>query len=153
MTAKVILLVEDDPRAEELTMRALVRSKVESRVVIAHDGVEALDYLFGQGSHSGRDVQDMPALVVLDLKLPRMNGIDVLKRIRADRRTRLIPAVILTSSGEERDRLEGYSSGANSYVRKPLEYTEFASAIAQLSVYWLVINQPPPPLPIRAPKP
>jgi two-component system, response regulator len=153
MTARIILLVEDDPRDEELTMRALVRSKVESRVVFAHDGVEALDFLFGQGSHSGRDVQDMPALVVLDLKLPRMNGIDVLKRIRADPRTRLIPAVILTSSGEERDRLEGYSSGANSYVRKPLEYTEFASAIAQLGVYWLVINQPPPPPPIRAPKP
>jgi len=151
MTDKVILLVEDDPRDQELTMRALARSKVEGRVVIAHDGVEAIEYLFGQGPHSARDVQDLPALVVLDLKLPRMNGFDVLKRIRADPRTHLLPAVILTSSGEERDRLEGYSSGANSYVRKPLEYTEFASAVSQLGLYWLVVNQPPPPT--RAGKP
>jgi two-component system, response regulator len=145
MTEKVILLVEDDPRDQELTLRALARNKILCPVVVAHDGVEAIEYLFGQGAHAGRDVLDVPALVLLDLKLPRMSGIDVLKRIRADPRTRLVPAVILTSSGEERDRRDGYGHGANSYVRKPVEYTEFAGAVAQLGLYWLVVNQPPPP--------
>ena len=141
-----ILLVEDDPDDEALTLRALRRGGIEHALVVARDGVEALDYLFGTGQHAGRDLAVMPQLVLLDLKLPRLDGLGVLGRLRADERTRLLPVVILTSSDEERDRLEGYRHGANSYVRKPVDYGEFAEAVRQLGLYWLVLNEPPPGL-------
>jgi two-component system response regulator len=113
-------------------------------VIIAHDGVEALEYLFAQGPHAGRDVSDLPALLLLDLKLPRLSGIEVLRRVRADPRTHLLPAVILTSSTEDRDRLEGYRSGANSYVRKPVDSAAFSRAVSHLGLYWLAVNEAPP---------
>ena len=141
-----ILLVEDDPDNEALTLRALRRGGIQHTLVVARDGVEALDYLFGTGQHAGRDLTVMPQLVLLDLKLPRLDGLAVLGRVRADARTRLLPVVILTSSDEERDRLEGYRNGANSYVRKPVDYGEFAEAVRQLGLYWLVLNEPPPGL-------
>jgi two-component system response regulator len=141
---KIILLVEDDPNDEMLTLRALRRSNILNDVIVAHDGAEALDYLFAQGPYAGRDVLDQPAVMLLDLKLPKVDGLEVLRRVRADARIRLLPIVILTSSNEDRDRLEGYSSGANSYVRKPVEFTEFASAVQQLGLYWLLLNEPPP---------
>jgi CheY-like chemotaxis protein len=141
-----ILLVEDDPDDETLTLRALRKSGVRHALVVARDGVEALDYLFGTGRHAGRDLGLMPLVVLLDLKLPRLDGLEVLRRIRADERTRLLPVVILTSSDEERDRLEGYRHGANSYVRKPVDYDRFAEAVRQLGLYWLLLNQPPPGL-------
>jgi CheY-like chemotaxis protein len=139
-----ILLVEDDPDDEALTLRALRRLGIPHRVVVMRDGVEALDYLLGSGAYAGRDLGMMPELVVLDLKLPRLDGIQVLRRIRGDERTRLLPVVILTSSDEERDRLDGYRYGANSYVRKPVVYDEFADAVRQLGLYWLLLNRPPP---------
>jgi CheY-like chemotaxis protein len=141
-----ILLVEDDPDNEALTLRALRRGGIQHTLVVARDGVEALDYLFGTGQHAGRDLAVMPQLVLLDLKLPRLDGLGVLGRLRADERTKLLPVVILTSSDEERDRLEGYRHGANSYVRKPVDYGEFAEAVRQLGLYWLVLNEPPPGL-------
>lgn len=144
MKDEIILLVEDNPRDQELTMRALARSNILNRVVIAHDGVEALEYLFAYGAHEGRNVLDLPALVILDIKLPRVDGIEVLRRIRADGRTRLLPAVILTSSNEDKDRFAGYISGANSYVQKPVEFGAFASAVSQLGLYWLLVNEAPP---------
>lgn len=141
---RVILLVEDNPDDEALTLRALKKSNIANHVEVARDGVEALDYLFATGSHAGRDVAKLPQLLLLDLKLPRMDGLEVLKRIRADERTRLIPVVILTSSKEEQDLIGSYSSGANSYIRKPVDFTQFAEAVRQLGIYWLVINEPPP---------
>jgi two-component system response regulator len=144
MDDRIILLVEDDPRDQELTLRALAKSKIESRVVIAHDGVEALEYLFAQGPQAGRDVNDLPALLLLDLKLPRLSGFEVLRRVRADPRTHLLPAVILTSSSEDRDRLDGYRAGANSYVRKPVDSAEFSRAVSHLGLYWLAVNEAPP---------
>lgn len=140
-----ILLVEDDRDDEALTLRALRRLGIPHGVVVVRDGVEALDYLLGTGSHAGRDLGIMPELVVLDLKLPRLDGIQVLRRMRDDERTRLLPVVILTSSDEERDRLNGYRFGANSYVRKPVVYDDFAEAVRQLGLYWLLLNRPPPP--------
>jgi two-component system response regulator len=140
----IILLVEDDPDGEALTLRALRRGGIRHAVVVVRDGVEALDYLFGTGAHGGRDLGAMPQVVMLDLKLPRLDGLEVLRRIRADERTRLLPVVILTSSDEERDRLDGYRYGANSYVRKPVDYDQFAETIRQLGLYWLILNQPPP---------
>jgi CheY-like chemotaxis protein len=142
-----ILLVEDDPDDEALTVRALRRGGVQHALVVARDGVEALDYLFGAGQHAGRDLAVRPQVVLLDLKLPRLDGLEVLRRLRADDRTRLLPVVILTSSDEERDRIEGYRYGANSYVRKPVDYVEFAEAVRQLGLYWLLLNEPPPALP------
>jgi two-component system response regulator len=139
-----ILLVEDDPDDEALTVRALRRGGIHQAIVVMRDGVEALDYLFGTGAHGGRDLGAMPQVVMLDLKLPRLDGIEVLRRIRADERTRLLPVVILTSSDEEQDRLNGYRYGANSYVRKPVDYDQFAEAIRQLGLYWLLLNRPPP---------
>ena len=139
-----ILLVEDDPDDEALTLRALRRAGIERAIVVVRDGVEVLDYLFGTGAYAGRDLGAMPALVMLDLKLPRLDGIEVLRRIRADERTRLLPVVILTSSDEERDRRDGYQYGANSYVRKPVVSDEFSEAVQQLCLYWLLLNQPPP---------
>jgi two-component system response regulator len=144
MTEKVILLVEDNPNDELLTLRALRKSNILNEVVVAHDGAEALDYLFGTGPHDSRNVSDLPAVMLLDLKLPKVDGLEVLRRVRADRKTKLLPVVILTSSNEDRDRLQGYGSGANSYVRKPVEFTEFASAVQQLGLYWLLLNEQPP---------
>jgi CheY-like chemotaxis protein len=141
-----ILLVEDDPDDEILTLRALRRGGIEHTLVVTRDGVEALDYLFGTGQYAGRDLAIMPQVVLLDLKLPRLDGLEVLRRIRADERTGLLPVVILTSSDEERDRVEGYRHGANSYVRKPVDYDQFAEAVRQLGLYWLLLNEPPPGL-------
>jgi two-component system response regulator len=140
----VILLVEDNPDDEALTLRALRAAGVRNEVVVARDGVEALDYLFGTGRHAGRDIGLLPQVVLLDLKLPRLDGLEVLRRIRSDERTRLLPVVILTSSTEDRDRVEGYRLGANSYVRKPVDFGQFAEAVRQLGLYWLLLNQPPP---------
>jgi len=141
MQDSAILLVEDNPDDEALTLRALKKNNIKNAVVVARDGQEALDYLFGQGIHSGRDTGVMPQVVLLDLKLPKLDGFEVLRRIRADGRTRLLPVVILTSSNEERDRLNGYGLGANSYVRKPVEFGEFIEAVRQLGLYWLILNE------------
>lgn len=143
-THSTILLVEDDADTEALTLRALRRGGVPHSLVVARDGVEALDYLFGTGLHAGRDPAVLPSVVLLDLKLPRLDGLEVLRRIRAEERTRFLPVVILTSSDEERDRIEGYRYGANSYVRKPVDYDQFVEAIRQLGLYWLLLNEPPP---------
>ena len=147
MQTRTILLVEDNPDDEALTLRALRRNNIANEVVVAHDGVEALDYLWGQGHYRGRDVRDMPAVVLLDLKLPRVDGLKVLTRLRADPRTELVPVVILTSSKEEQDLVNGYKLGANSYIRKPVDFTQFTDAIRQLGLYWLVLNEVPPPVP------
>ena len=145
LAKRAILLVEDDPDHVELTLRALRRNNVANEVVVARDGVEALDYLFGLGDYSGRDIRAQPQIVVLDLKLPKLDGLEVLRRVRADDRTRLVPIVILTSSDERRDILEGYSLGANSYVRKPVDFNQFMDTTLHLGTYWLVLNDPPPP--------
>ena len=144
MRDKIILLVEDNPDDELLTLRALRKNNVLNKVVVARDGVEALDYLFGTGRYSGRDTAVMPQLILLDLKLPKIDGLEVLKRLRADERTRLLPVVILTSSREEQDMLDGYGLGANSYVRKPVNFEQFVQAIEQLKLYWLILNEAPP---------
>src|SRR5215211_2999306 len=144
MKTKVILLVEDNPDDELLTLRALKKSGVKNEVVVAHDGVEALDYLFASGPHSGRDPAVMPQLILLDLKLPRVDGLEVLRRLRSDERTRRLPVVILTSSREQRDMLEGYGLGANSYIRKPVNFEQFVKAVELLRSYWLVLNEDPP---------
>ena len=141
---KVILLVEDNPDDEALTIRALKKNKIENEVVVAHDGAEALDYLFCRGSYSSRDKNIMPQLVLLDLKLPKIDGIEVLKQLRANERTKMLPVVILTSSKEEQDLLDGYSNGANSYIRKPVDFTQFTEAVKQLELYWLLLNESPP---------
>jgi two-component system response regulator len=146
MKSRVILLVEDNPDDELLALRALKKSNVPNEVVVAHDGVEALDYLFASGPYEGRDTSSMPQLVLLDLKLPRVDGLEVLKRLRSDERTRLLPVVILTSSKERRDMLEGYGLGANSYIRKPVNFEQFMNVIEQLKRYWLVLNEAPPSL-------
>lgn len=144
MDGKPILLVEDNADDEALTIRALKKNNIRNEVVVARDGVEALDFLFGSGQHAGRDLSVMPQVILLDLKLPRIDGLEVLKRIRADERTKLLPVVILTSSNEERDRIAGYGFGANSYVRKPVDFGEFIEAVKQLGLYWLILNQPAP---------
>ncbi|HEX9193570.1 MAG TPA: response regulator [Burkholderiales bacterium] len=144
MKDKLILLVEDNPNDEELTLRALRMAHIANEVIVARDGSEAVDFLFGTGEYAGRDPTHMPALVLLDLKLPKLNGFDVLERMRADPRTELIPVVVLTSSSEEEDMLRSYESGANSYVRKPIEFSAFANAVAQLGMYWVLLNQNPP---------
>jgi two-component system, response regulator len=144
MTERVILLVEDNRDDEALTLRAIEKNKIRNEVVVARDGVEALDYLFGRGPHEGRDTSVLPQIVLLDLKLPRVDGLDVLRAIRADDRTKRLPVVILTSSLEESDVLKGYGLGANSYVRKPVDFTAFAEAVRQLGLYWLVLNEVPP---------
>jgi len=140
----VILLVEDNPDDEALTLRALKKNNVANEVVVARDGVEALDYLFGTGAHAGRDRGQMPQVVLLDLNLPRLDGLEVLRRIRSEPTTQLIPVVVLTSSKEDRDLVESYRLGANSYVRKPVNFLEFVEAARQLGLYWLVLNEPPP---------
>jgi two-component system response regulator len=139
-----ILLVEDNPDDVELTLRALEKNNILNEVVIARDGVEALDYMFGTGAHAERDPADIPAIVLLDLKLPKVEGLEVLQRLRADDRTKLTPVVILTSSKEDQDLINGYKLGANSYVRKPVDFVEFTKAVLQLGLYWLLLNEPPP---------
>ncbi len=141
---KSILLVEDNSSDVELTRRALDKARIANRLVVAEDGQEALDYLWGMGSFAGRDVSDLPALMLLDLKLPRVHGLEVLRRVRADPRTHRLPVVILTTSREERDIAAGYDLGSNSYVSKPVDFNQFAVAIAQLGLYWLVLNEAPP---------
>ncbi len=144
MNNKVILLVEDNRDDVDLTIRGLKQGKILNEVVVAHDGAEALDYLFGTGKYVGRDQRPLPAVVLLDLKLPKIEGLEVLRRIRANEITKLLPVVILTSSKEERDLIEGYRNGANSYVRKPVDFNQFADSIQYLGLYWLVVNEPPP---------
>ena len=141
MSEKVILLVEDNSDDEALTLRALKNNNIRNEVVVAHDGVEALDYLFGTGAFTGRDIRDTPQVVLLDLKLPRMDGLEVLRRVRADRRTEMLPVVILTSSKEDQDLVTGYKLGANSYIRKPVEFDRFVEAVKSLGMYWLVLNE------------
>lgn len=141
---KVILLVEDNPDDEMLAMRALKKSNIANEIVVARDGVEALDYLFGTGIYNDRDTSVMPQIVLLDLKLPKVDGLEVLRRIRADKRTKRLPVAILTSSKEERDVVSSYDLGANSYIRKPVDFDQFAESIRQLGMYWLVLNEAPP---------
>jgi two-component system response regulator len=144
MMGKVILLVEDNPDDETLTLRSFKRCNILNDVVVARDGVEALDYVFGTGKYAGREVTDLPAVIMLDLKLPKIDGMEVLRRLREDERTKLAPVVILTSSREERDVVNGYKLGANSYIRKPVDFEQFAGAVQQLGLYWLLLNEPVP---------
>lgn len=144
MNQQVILLVEDNPSDVGLTRRALAKSAIRNELVVAEDGQEALDYLFCEGRHAGRDIAELPVLVLLDLNLPRVGGLDVLQRIRSDSRTRRLPVVILTSSNEQADVARGYDYGTNSYIRKPVDFHEFADVVRQLGLYWLVINEQPP---------
>jgi two-component system response regulator len=144
MSEKVILLVEDNPDDEELTIRALKKNNIQNEVIVARDGVEALDYLFGTGTYAGRDTAKMPSVTLLDLKLPKLDGLEVLQRIRGDDRTRLLPVVILTSSKEEQDLVKGYALGANSYIRKPVDFSQFIDAVRQLGLYWLLLNESAP---------
>ena len=144
MSERVIVLVEDNENDEELTLRAFRKSNIVNRVVILRDGVEALDYFFTRGAHARRSPDEIAQIVLLDLKLPKIDGLDVLRALRADERTRLIPIVVLTSSAEEQDLVRSYGLGANSYVRKPVDFTQFVDAVRQLGLYWLVINQAAP---------
>ncbi len=139
----MILLVEDNPDDEALTMRALKKNNIKNDIVVVRDGVEALDFLFATGAHAGRDTAARPEVVLLDLKLPKLDGFEVLKKMRADQRTRLQPVVILTSSREQQDIVNGYDLGANSYVRKPVDFQQFLDAVRQLGLYWLVLNEQP----------
>ncbi|HOV62600.1 MAG TPA: response regulator [Spirochaetia bacterium] len=144
MDKKVILLVEDNPDDVDLTLRALKKANVLNEVVVVRDGVEALDYLFGTGSYKDRDLSIMPTVILLDLKLPKVDGLEVLRRLRSDERTKFLPVVILTSSKEEQDMLNSYKLAANSYVRKPIDFVQFTEAVRQLELYWLLLNEPPP---------
>ena len=144
MTAKKILLVEDNPDDELLAIRALKKNNIANTIDVARDGEEALEYLFGTGKYAERDTSDQPQVILLDLKLPKIDGLGVLRRIREDERTKMLPVVVLTSSDEERDLIESYSLGANSYVRKPVDFDQFMEAIRQLGLYWLVLNILPP---------
>ena len=141
---KVILLVEDNPDDEALTLRALRKNKVANDIIVARDGAEALDYLFATGKHAGRNPRETPQVVLLDIRLPKVDGMEVLRRIRHDERTRYVPVVILTSSKEEQDLVNGYKLGANSYVRKPVDFDQFVEAARHLGLYWLVLNESPP---------
>ncbi|WKZ34205.1 MAG: response regulator [Anaerolineales bacterium] len=144
MEDKLILLVEDNPDDEALTVRALKKNNIGNNLVVVRDGAEALDFLFGTGAHATREFQNLPQVVLLDLNLPKVGGLEVLRRIRETESTRLLPVVILTSSKEEQDLIMGYSLGANSYVRKPVDFIQFVEAVRQLGLYWLVLNEPPP---------
>ena len=141
---RAILLVEDNQDDEELTLRALSRNNISNQVSVVRDGQEAMDWLEATGPYADRDPDDVPALILLDLKLPKIDGLEVLRRLRANPRTALVPVVILTSSKEDRDRTSGYQSGANSYIQKPVDFTAFVDAVRQLGMYWLVLNEPPP---------
>jgi two-component system response regulator len=145
MSEKVILLVEDNQDDEELAVLAFERSRIANQMVVVRDGQEALDYFFGTGANGGRGAGVLPQVVLLDLKLPKVSGLEVLRRLRADPRTRRLPVVVLTSSKEEQDMLESYDLGANSYVRKPVDFARFAEAIHQLQLYWLILNEQPTP--------
>ena len=144
MNNKILLLVEDNPDDEALTLRAFAKNNIANEVVVARDGVEALDYLFGTGAYTGRDLRVQPQVILLDLKLPRIDGLDVLRRLRADERTTLLPVVILTTSKEEQDIIQSYRLGANSYIRKPVDFVQFIEAVRQLGLYWLVLNEAAP---------
>jgi two-component system response regulator len=144
MKEKAILLVEDNPDDVALTIRAFRKSNIMNDIVQAHDGSEALDYLFGRGQYAGRDLDVMPTLILLDLKMPKVDGLEVLKQLRANERTRLLPVVILTTSKEDQDIIDGYALGANSYVRKPVDFNQFVEAVRQLGLYWFVLNEPLP---------
>jgi two-component system response regulator len=141
----IILLVEDNPDDAALTQRAFAKSNIANKLVLVKDGVEALDYLFATGAWAGRSEEEDPTLILLDLKLPKIGGLEVLRRLRAEQRTRLIPVIILTSSVEERDLIEGYSLGCNSYIHKPVDFSQFTEAVKTLGLYWMVLNQPPLP--------
>lgn len=143
MDRRMLLLVEDNPDDEALTLRALKQNKISNEVVVARDGAEALDFLFCTGAYAARDRNILPEVVLLDLKLPKIDGLEVLRRLRADERTRLLPVVILTSSGEDKDMVNGYRLGANSYIRKPVDFDQFVEAVRNLGLYWLVLNQTP----------
>jgi CheY-like chemotaxis protein len=145
MANKTVLLIEDNPSDIELTKRALQRSRITNQLVVVQDGQEALDYLLGMGPYAGRDISALPGVTLLDLHLPRMPGLEFLRAVRADPRTRRLPVVILTSSNEERDIAAGYDLGVNSYIQKPVDFTQFAEAIRHLGLYWLILNEPPPP--------
>jgi CheY-like chemotaxis protein len=140
----VVLLVEDNPDDEALAIRALKRHHIGNEIIVAHDGVEAIDYLFGVDTHAGRTIPLKPAVVLLDIKLPRIDGLEVLRRIREHDSTKLLPVVVLTTSSEEQDLLNSYSLGCNSYIRKPVDFLQFSEAIRQLGMYWLLMNEPPP---------
>jgi len=144
MPEKMILLVEDNPDDEALTMRALKQSKLANEIVVTRDGQEAVEFLFGTGKYEGRDLSHMPTVILLDLKLPKLSGLEVLQQLRADPRTRLTPVVVLTSSSEDEDMMRSYQLGANSYVRKPVIFGRFADAVSQLGLYWMLLNEPPP---------
>ena len=141
MSEQSILLVEDDPDDEALTIRELNRQNIVNKIDVVRDGAEALEYLFGTGAYEGRDISRLPTLMILDLKLPKVDGFEVLRQVRADERTKLMPVVVLTSSDEQKDRLESYSLGANSYVRKPVAFDDFREAVRQLHLYWLILNE------------
>ena len=143
MEEKIILLVEDNADDEELTIRTLQKNHLKNKIVVVRDGVEALDYLFGTGEYKNRDLSVSPVLIMLDIKLPKLNGLEVLKKIKADPRTKFIPVVILTSSDEEKDLVESYQLGANSYVRKPVDFAEFQNSVRQLALYWVLLNETP----------
>jgi CheY-like chemotaxis protein len=143
MKNKVILLVEDNSDDVKLTMRALKKNNIKNEVVVAQDGVEALEYMFGEGKYAGRDTTVKPQVVLLDLKMPKMDGLEVLQRLRSDKRTHLQPIVILTTSSEDKDRVESYKLGVNSFIRKPVDFNQFAEAVQQLGLYWLVLNESP----------
>jgi len=144
MKNKIILLIEDNPSDVKLTKRALEQNQITNELIVAEDGVEALDYLFATGRYADRDVKDLPAVVLLDLKLPKIEGLEVLQRIRANEITRFIPVVILTSSNQEEDLIASYNLGANSYIRKPIDFIQFTDAVRILGMYWLLLNEPPP---------
>lgn len=144
MASKTILLVEDNADDEALTFRALTKNNIGNQLIVARDGAEALDYLFATGQYSGRDVNAGPQLVLLDLNLPKVSGLEVLRQLRANERTKRLPVVILTSSNEEQDLLRGYDNGANSYVRKPVDFNQFIESVRQLGLYWLILNEQPP---------
>ncbi len=143
MQDKVILLAEDNPDDVQLTLRALKKSKVMNKVVVVQDGIETLDYLFCSGAYEGRDPNEKPQVILLDLKMPKMDGLEVLQRIRSDDRTKLLPVVILTTSSEDKDKVESYKLGANSYVRKPVDFAQFTESVQQLGLYWLLLNETP----------
>lgn len=147
MEQKIILLVEDNPDDEALILRAFNKNNIANEIIVARDGAEALDYLFAQGSYQGRDEDGLPQLILLDLKLPKINGLEVLRQLRDHPVTSYLPVVILTSSREEQDLINGYRLGANSYIRKPVDFVQFVEAVRQLGLYWLLINEPPPRVP------